>query len=1194
MLIGTDASGNSASCTSLVTVVDNVAPVINLKPFNLVLGSSGTATLLPADIDNGTYDICGSVTLSVTPDSFSCSDLGQKTVILTATDSHGNSSSQNVTVNISSTLQITGMSLSSCDLSPTLALFETNAEGGNGDYSYFWRGLNPGSRPFMVIIPFPPSLQFYNTSALESPFFNITMPNGYYDVRLVISDGNGCADSTEITINKTGPVSNNQTFRLSEACEGEIETYSVNYKADATYSWTAVNGTILNSNPDTSKISVRWNLGAVQGIITTTILEPNELFPGDQCESTVIDTVTISTFPVPVFNSFTANACSNLANTYSLTNIFAFQNWTVTGGVITAGGKISDNFVTILWGSGPTGTVSVSVGNISTCLGSAAINVSISNIKGSITSLTDISCNGGTDGSVTVAADPGTGLAPYMYSLDGGIWQASGTFSGISLGNHTVTVRDALLCTFDLQFIINQPLPVSGSISAQVNVSCFLGNDGSVTIAASGGMAPYQFRLNAGPLQSLNIFSGLSAGSYLVTIQDSHGCTESVPFTITQPPVALNGSASVTDVTCFGESTGRIDLTVTGGTPPYSYLWNNGAAVEDIANLAAGNYSVVITDAGGCITIVNATVSQPASALSATASVTNVLCFGGTTGAVDITVAGGISPYSFVWNNGATTEDLINLSAGSYSIIITDSNGCIFSLAVSVTQPPSSVGGSVIARNNVTCFGGNNGNVTVSGSGGIGPWEYQLNAGPFQSSGTFGSLTAGTYNITIRDANMCTFVLPVTITEPSTPLGGNIVSQTDVLCFNEASGTVTVSGSGGTSPYEYGIDGGPFQSSGIFTGLNAGLHTITIRDSNLCTFSLPVTLGQPVSLPGGSIISQTTVKCYGETTGSVTVLGSGGTPPYTYSINGGSFQISGLFENLGAGTYNVTVRDFNLCQFVMQVIIDQPASPLTVAISSTNVLCMGGTSGTATALPSGGTAPYTFLWNTVPPQTVAMATNLSAGIYSVTVTDNNGCVSSGVATISQPSIALTATLAVTDVSCNSDSDGSINLTVSNGTLPMTFLWSNGAVTEDLSGIAAGTYSVSVTDANGCTANGSATINQPAVLSGTIIVTNVLCFGENTGSCDLTVTGGTSPYTYLWSTGSVTKDISALTAGNYSVTITDSHGCTTVVNASVAQPVSALTGSITSQTNVSVYGGNDGSVTVSGTGGTAPYQYRLGY
>ena len=254
--------------------------------------------------------------------------------------------------------------------------------------------------------------------------------------------------------------------------------------------------------------------------------------------------------------------------------------------MITAGGKVSDNFVTVRWGNGPSGSISVSAGNNSSCTGSVVLNITVLNLSGTITSKTDITCNGGSDGSATVAAAPGTGVAPYTYSLDGGAFQPGGTFTGISLGNHMVRIRDALLCTFDLPFVINQPAPVSGSVSSQTDVSCFGGTNGSATIAASGGVPPYQYRLNGGTLQSSNIFGGLSAGSYIVTIQDDHGCTGNVQFTITQPAVPMIGSAAVTNVSCFGESTGRIDLTVTGGTIPYNFLWNNGATSEDLINIA--------------------------------------------------------------------------------------------------------------------------------------------------------------------------------------------------------------------------------------------------------------------------------------------------------------------------------------------------------------------------------------------------------------------------------------------------------------------------------------------------------------------------------------------------------------------------------------------------------------------------------
>ncbi len=1188
----TDNEGLSSVCNAIVTVEDMIPPVVNVKPFELVLGSAGTGTLLPADINNGSSDNCGPITLSVSQTDFSCSDLGKKTVTLTAVDAYGNSTSRSTLVTVSSTLEITGMSLSSCDLSPSLALFKSNIEGGNGTYTYFWQGLEAASRPFMVITPFPPSLQFFNTSTLEKPFFNNTMSDGLYNIRLVATDGNGCHDTSVIRIRKTGLVFNNMTMRYTEACEGEIKTYTVNNEPDAVYSWTVVNGTILTADQDTNRIDVQWNMGVSAGVVTATLQEPNTFFPGGQCGSSFVDSVMLTPFLLPVLNNPVLNVCSESETTYTLTATYAYQFWTVTGGAITGGGDVSDNFVTVRWGAGPAGSISISAGSSPSCTGSVFVNITIFNLSGSITSQTDISCNGGSDGSVTALATAGTGQPPYSYSIDGGTWQPDGTFTGLSIGNHVVTIRDGLLCTFDLPFIIIQPGQVSASIQGKTDVTCFGGTDGSVTILAAGGTPPYQYSLNGGAYQDQNIFNGLAAGNYTISVRDSHNCTTSVSTTIIESATALTGSVTVVNVRCFGELTGRVDLTVSGGTAPYTFVWSNSATTEDLLNVAAGNYTAVITDNMGCTVSVPAVVTQPAAALAGSTSVLNVLCFGDATGAVNLSVTGGTTPYTFLWVNGATTEDIANLTAGIYSVTITDGNGCTATASGTVGGPSSAVSGSITSQNNVLCKGGNNGSVSVAGSGGTGPYEYRIDAGAYQSSGTFGSLIAGVYAVTIRDASLCTFNLPVNITEPAAALTGTIGSETDVLCFGAATGSVTLSASGGTSPYQFSIDGVTYQSAATFSNLAAGSYNVTIRDNNLCIFNLPVNITQPFSAVSGTITGQTNVNCFGASTGSVMVSGSGGISPYNYSLDAGPFQATGTFINLGAGVYNVIVRDMNMCTLNVPVTITQPASALSVTTSQTNVLCFGESTGSATATVTGGTVPYTWSWNTIPVQTTQTASNLNAGNYTVTVTDNNACLATADVIISQPAEPLTAVASVTDVDCFGSSTGAINLTVTNATLPVSFLWSNGATSEDIAGIPAGIYSVVVTDANGCTANGAGTVNQPSLLVGNIAVTDAACFGGSTGACDLTVSGGTSPYTYLWSNGAVSEDISGVVSGNYSVTVTDSHGCTVIVNGTVTQPASALSGSITSQSDVTVYGGNDGSVTVSGSGGTPPYEYSL--
>jgi hypothetical protein len=231
-------------------------------------------------------------------------------------------------------------------------------------------------------------------------------------------------------------------------------------------------------------------------------------------------------------------------------------------------------------------------------------------------------------------------------------------------------------------------------------------------------------------------------------------------------------------------------------------------------------------------------------------------------------------------------------------------------------------------------------------------------------------------------------------------------------------GSVTVAGSGGTGPYMYRLGSGSFQSSGTFAALSAGSYTITIRDANLCTFSIPVSITQPASPLGGTIVSLANAGCYGDASGSATVSGSGGTSPYEYSMDAGPFQSSGAFSGLAAGSHNVTIRDVNQCTFTLPLSISQPSSSLAVTVSHTDILCQGASTGTATAEATGGTAPYSYSWNSVPLQTTQSAVNLPAGNYIVTVTDNNGCISTEQVTIIQPHAALSASASVTDAGCN--------------------------------------------------------------------------------------------------------------------------------------------------------------------------------
>ncbi len=1108
-----DGSGNSSSCVAQVTVLDTMAPGVFVKPFDLVLDTSGNGILLPENVDNGSFDNCGSVTLSVFPDTFTCSDLGPRTVTLTATDPYGNTASADVRITVSSTLKIKGISLNSCDMAPPLALFQADIEGGDENYSYFWKGLDETRKPFMIII-FPSWFQTFNSSTSATPMLNSNLTNGLYDIELVVTDGHGCVDTADITINMTGPVFNNETYRKSEACEGEIRNYHVKYKPGAAYSWSAVNGTILTADQDTSAVTVRWDMGVPGGSVTAKLIVQNGEFPGGQCETSIIENVTIIPVPVPAFAGPAAAVCSDAEHTYTLTDTYKYYSWTVTGGVVTGGGTQSDNYATVRWGSGPAGTILVTAGNTLSCSGSVMLNVSVNQLTGTLTQTTNVTCSGYSDGTATAQATPGTGIGPYEYSLDGGAWQPSGSFSSLPAGSHSITIRDAASCIYLLPFIISQPSPVYGSVTALSDVSCLGGSDGSAAISAAGGAAPYQYSLNGGAFQGSSAFVNLVAGSYTVTIRDNSGCLGTVSFTITQPLTPLSGTITVADVKCFGGATGEANLQASGGAPPYTYLWNNGQTTQNATNLAAGNYSVIITDSRSCTLTLNASVSQPDAPVSGSGSVVNAACFGQSSGSIDLTPSGGVPAYTYLWSNGSTAQDITNLAAGNYSVTITDSNGCTADYSATVTQPGSPVGGSVISQTSVSCRGGN-------------------------------------------DA------------------------------------TATVTGTGGTPPYTYSIDGGPFQSPGVFNGLAAGTHTVIVRDMNLCTYNFTVTVTEPAVSLSGIIVSQSDVGCFGARTGRVRVQGAGGTSPYTYSIDGGTFRTSGQFTNLGAGTHTIVIRDFRLCLFTLTVTINQPALPLSVSVTKTDVICRGASTGSATAAAAGGTAPYTYSWNTTPVQTGTTASGLAAGTYTVSVVDHNGCRTSSAVTIIQPATGLTLTSDVTNADCYGNLTGAINLTVTNAAEPVTFAWNTGAASRNLSGIPAGTYTVLATDSNGCSKSAAITVGQPALLAATIRVANVSCLGGSNGSADLTVTGGTPPYSFLWNNGQTTEDLDNLAPGSYLVEVRDSRGCEAASTCMVTQPATALEGTLVAISNVTVYGGSNGSITVAGSGGTPPYAYRIG-
>ncbi|MAC96302.1 MAG: hypothetical protein CMC96_12480 [Flavobacteriales bacterium] len=791
----------------------------------------------------------------------------------------------------------------------------------------------------------------------------------------------------------------------------------------------------------------------------------------------------------------------------------------------------------------------------------------------SITVDSTVSCNGGSDAGATVFASGGT--FPYTY-----LWSTSSTDSSItalSAAVYYVTVTDASSATVIDSITITEPSTLLASVVVDSSVSCNGGTDGGLTASANGGTAPYTYLWSTNSTDS-NI-TALAAGSYSVTITDDNGCTATNSANVTEP-TALFATVTVdSNVSCNGGNDGKLYVTANGGSTPYSYLWSNAATTDTLSNLSAGSYSVTITDANGCTTTANNNISEPTAIAASIAVDSNVSCNGGADGGLTASANGGSSPYAYLWSNSVTTASITGLSAGNYSVTITDNNGCTTVETDSILEP-NPLTTNVIADSNVSINGGNDGGATVLASGGSRPYTYLWSTTSTDSSIT--GLSAATYYVTLTDANGCSTIDSVFISQPNS-LIASITTDSTISCDGASDGGLTASAIGGTSPYTYSWSNSATTAS--ITGLDSNSYTVTVTDANSATATATMVLGDPDALlPNLSVDSN--ISCNGLTDGGMSVNVSGGTSPYTYLWSNSATTSS--INNLAAGNYSVTISDANGCSTTAIDSILEPIALTTQITIDSLVSCNGGNDGKLFTTVSGGTAPYTYLWsNTATTDTI---NNLSAGNYSVVITDANGCTATDTALVSQPTALTINTTVVNNVSINGGTDGEAYVTANGGTSPYSYNWSNSATTDTINNLSAGTYIVTLTDANLCSSIDSVIITEPAALTATIVVdSNVSCNGLQDGGVSISVNGGVSPYSYLWSNADTTASIDSLAAGTYVVTVTDDKGATLVDSATVSEPA-VLTATATVDNNVSTIGGNDGAASVSANGGTTPYSY----
>ncbi len=873
--------------------------------------------------------------------------------------------------------------------------------------------------------------------------------------------------------------------------------------------------------------------------------------------------------------------------------------------------------------------------NTFTGLGAGSYFVSVRDMTGTVISTADFLIMQPDELMATASVDEDDvsinaigGTPPFMYQLEDNAPQSSPDFDNLANGQYTITVIDDNDCqtTVSVTIAVNT-LIISASITQQI--SCHDTNNGIIITMANGGVAPYQYRINQGNWQADSSFLNLMPGDYTVEVQDQEGFTQSSNILTLIAPPALTLEATVDE--------NSISLNAGGGTPPFTYQIEDEAPQDSpvFDDLANGTYTLQVIDANGCTMTVEATVSV--NTLMVSASLTNdISCHDANDAIISVSVSGGSMPFQYSLNGGdyQVENTFAGLAAGNYTVTVLDSEGFTSTTNVIAVSNPAALMGSTSVDEQT---------ITVNASGGTGSLTYQLNDGTPQSEPSFSGLSNGTYTITVIDANDCILELSATVSVNTLMVSASLVN--DISCHDANDGMIMVSVSGGMSPYQYSIDGQNYQAENTFPGLAAGSYTVTVLDNegftsttNAIVLTNPTALagvlniaenditvsasggtaplsyqlndGTPQSdpnfldLPNGEYtitiidangcemeLSATIaintlevsaalangISCFDANDAVISVTVSGGTPPLQYSIDGQNYQAENSFPDLGPGTYTITVLDSEgFTRTTNSVTINTPAELIgSVMVDENNI----------TVTASGGTAPLLYQINGMTPQDDPNFMNLPNGEYTIQVIDANGCTLSFTETISINTLEVSIDL-VSDISCFNVPDGVVAAIVAGGTPPLQYSLDGVNYQSDntFGGLAPGTYSITVLDAEGFTQQtGSVTLTNPVMLTMDVMVDG--------STITIAAEGGTGTLSYSVDGLNFQAEpvFTDLPDGVYQVTVRDENGCAIVMQVIIG---SSLAATFDILGTIGCAGDSDIEISVNASGGTPPYEYSI--
>ncbi len=1008
------------------------------------------------------------------------------------------------------------------------------AEGGDGDYTYEWSNGDDGE----------------TATNLEAGIHTVT-----------VTDGSGCNNTAEVEIFDPEEVLVAIFDAFPPTCfeyaDGSLTADAFGGDGNFTYEWSDGSTEITATNLPAGDYTVTVTDGNdCTGMIEYTLEEPEEL------------EVNIVSIVEPGCGA--PNEGLIIIEGVGGTGTF-FYEWST--------GSTEDGIYDL-----EAGTYNYTVTDGNGCSVEDAITLAGQDaLTAEITDFSDPTCAGQADGFATITVNNDTGAVGYGWS-DGG---AGDTRNDLAFGSYTITVSDENDCPVILTLELTEPTTMEATIDNAENPLCAGDENGFLSVFVVGGDGDYTYEWSSGDTDDAAF--DLGAGTYTVTITDGAGCSITTSETLDAPDLVEVAIVDIVDPSCFGEEDGAAVAQASGGTGGLSFEWSNGETLASINSLPGGPIGVTVTDDAGCSATDEVTLNIPEEIVLTATNLVAPQCENDDGGMATIEVSGGSEPYSFTWSNGGSNSTEADLSAGNYTVTVSDANACIATTSF-VLENPEAITATIDNTTDPSCSGNSDGSATVSANGGTPPYTYSWTSGDNNATAT--GLPAGPYTVTVTDANNCTTLATTSLFDPPA-IQAAINLFVNPTCNAASDGEATVTVNGGIAPYSYNWSGG--QSMEMATGLAAGTYSVVVSDAAGCSTTAEVTLTEPNAL-FANIVNANDATCNGFNNGSATVEATGGDNNYNYIWSNGSTTTSA--NNLTAGTYTVTVTDGNNCIATTTAIITEPDLLELTLDNSSDVLCNGEANGSATVSASGGITDYSYSWPDG--SDTASQNNLAAGTYVVSATDANACVATLEITIAEPSALQVACTEIQGATTPGGTDGIGGVTVEGGTAPYTIDWQglngNGSIpnvgtgTEEIPDLGAGNYTVMIADANGCETTCTFTITDPlCTMTATAMPQDLVsCFGVCDGTILLNIENGTAPFTYNWDTAFDDPAApSGVCAGSYTVEIIDANGCQATTSVTMPEPAE-LTLSCAELEPVSEIGGSDGAGNITINGGTMPY------